>query len=100
MDIESSDDKVSSIRKNSGMDEESPVDQRDIFEHMLQLNMSDNEERAGSDHQSKTERRHYKRTDFRKILNSSSSNDRLIPHEPNPDHSRGNSERARNMFET
>ena len=64
------------------------------------LHFSDNEERAESDHQAKTERKHYKRTDFRKILNSSSSNDRLIPHEPNADTSRGNSERARNVFET
>lgn len=31
MDIESNEDKASSIRKNSGMDEESPLDQRDIF---------------------------------------------------------------------
>lgn len=82
------------------MDEESPADQRDLFEHLFRLNMSDNEERPESDYQAKTDRRHNKRSDFRKMLNSSSSNDRLIPHDLNPDTSRENSERARNMFET
>ena len=54
MDIESNEDKVSSIRKGSGMDEESPVDQRDIFERILHLGLSDNEERMESDNQAKT----------------------------------------------
>jgi hypothetical protein len=50
--------------------------------------------------QSKTERKYNKRTDIRKILNSSSSNDRLLPTSLKNDSSRENSERARNNYET
>lgn len=44
------------------------------------MNISDREERNDNNlQQAKTERKYNKRTDIRKILNSSSSNDRLLP---------------------
>lgn len=55
---------------------------------MLELNISENEGRADSDHQVKSSRKYNKRNDFRKILNSSSSNDRLIPSSLKHDSSR------------
>lgn len=71
------------------MDEEwSNNERHDIFQKMLELNISENEGRADSDHQVKSSRKYNKRNDFRKILNSSSSNDRLIPSSLKHDSSR------------
>lgn len=83
------------------MGSEPSMERTDLFEQILNLNISDHNQHIDSDpQQSKTERKHYKRNDIRKILNSSSSNDRLLPTSLKHDSSRDSSERARNNYET
>lgn len=84
------------------MEEESPILNNDIFEEFLvgALNHSMEIEKAEKPIHYRSSKNLLRRSDFRKILNSSSSNDRLIPSSIKHDSSRENSDRERHRIET